>query len=243
MTPACRSRGTLVTVRPGFAGWLGEQRRVIVRRMKSFLVTLAMAGVVGAAAAQTVTLNGHLGNHKALLVIDGELHTVAIGATVRGVRLLALNEAQAEVEVAGARRTLALRAGAVRNAGTPASGGNEIVLTAGRNGHFRTLGQINGKSVEFFVDTGASVVSLGQAEADRLGIDYKSGNPGMARTANGDVPIRMITLNSVRIGDVEVANVEAAVHPSSFGVVLLGNSFLTRFQMRRENDVMRLERR
>jgi aspartyl protease family protein len=65
----------------------------------------------------------------------------------------------------------------------------------------------------------------------------------MARTANGDVPIRLITLNSVRIGDVEVANVEAAVHPNSFGVVLLGNSFLTRFQMRRENDVMRLERR
>jgi aspartyl protease family protein len=211
--------------------------------MKSLLLVVAMTGAVGAAAAQTVTLNGHLGNQKALLVIDGELHTVAVGSTVRGVRLLTLNEAQAEVEVAGARRTLALRAGAVRSAGTPAQSGTEIVLTAGRNGHFRTLGQINGKSVEFFVDTGASVVSLGQAEADRLGLDYKNGKQGMARTANGDVPIRLITLNSVRIGDVEVANVEAAVHPSSFGVVLLGNSFLTRFQMRRENDVMRLERR
>jgi aspartyl protease family protein len=168
---------------------------------------------------------------------------VTVGATVRDVRLLSLSESRAEVEVAGARRSLVLGAGPVRAAGAPARSGSEIVLTAGRNGHFRTLGQINGKSVEFFVDTGASVVSLGQAEADRLGIDYKSGKPGMARTANGDVPIRLITLNSVRIGDVEVANVEAAVHPNSFGVVLLGNSFLTRFQMRRENDVMRLERR
>jgi aspartyl protease family protein len=57
------------------------------------------------------------------------------------------------------------------------------------------------------------------------------------------VPLRLIVLNSVRIGDVEVANVEAAVHPGSLGIVLLGNSFLTRFQMKRENDVMRLERR
>jgi aspartyl protease family protein len=57
------------------------------------------------------------------------------------------------------------------------------------------------------------------------------------------VPIRLITLSAVRIGDVEVANVEAAVHPNSFGIVLLGNSFLQRFQMRRENDVLRLEKR
>jgi aspartyl protease family protein len=202
-----------------------------------------LAAGLGAAGAQTVTFNGHIGSQKALLVIDGEPHTVAVGATVQGVRLRSLSESRAEVDVAGARRTLALGAGPVRAAGTPARGGSEIVLTAGRNGHFRTLGQINGKSVEFFVDTGASVVSLGQAEADRLGIDYQRGTPGMARTANGDVPIRLITLNSVRIGDVEVANVEAAVHPNSFGIVLLGNSFLQRFQMRRENDVMRLERR
>ena len=211
--------------------------------MRSIGLFALAAALAGSVAAQTVTLNGHLGKHKALLVIDGEPHTVAVGAAVRGVRLLALDEARAEIEVAGQRRSIALGAGPVRSAGAPARGGSEIVLTAGRNGHFRTLGQINGKSVEFFVDTGASVVSLGQAEADRLGIDYKSGKPGMARTANGDVPIRLITLSSVRIGDVEVANVEAAVHPSSFGVVLLGNSFLTRFQMRRENDVMRLERR
>jgi aspartyl protease family protein len=211
--------------------------------MKSLLVAALIAAALGAAGAQTVTLNGHIGSQKALLVIDGEPHTVAVGTTVQGVRLLSLNESRAEVEVAGARRTLALGAGPVRSAGAPSRSGSEIVLTAGRNGHFRTLGQINGKSVEFFVDTGASVVSLGQVEADRLGIDYQRGTPGMARTANGDVPIRLITLSAVRIGDVEVANVEAAVHPNSFGIVLLGNSFLQRFQMRRENDVLRLEKR
>jgi aspartyl protease family protein len=212
------------------------------------LVSMAAAALLGlcavAAAAQTVTFNGHIGTHKALLVIDGEPHTVTVGTTVRGVRLLTLSDAQAEVEVGAVRRTLALGAGAVRAGGSAASSrSNEIVLAAGPNGHFRTIGQINGKSVEFMVDTGASVVSLGQVEAERLGLDYRNGAQGMARTANGSVPLRLIVLNSVRIGDVEVANVEAAVHPGSLGVVLLGNSFLTRFQMKRENDVMRLEKR
>jgi aspartyl protease family protein len=213
------------------------------------LVSMTATALLGlgtlAAAAQTVTFNGHIGTHKALLVIDGEPHTVAVGTTVRGVRLLTLSNAQADVEVGAARRTLLLGAGAVRTASGAASSSrsNEIVLAAGPNGHFRAIGQINGKSVEFMVDTGASVVSLGQVEADRLGLDYKDGAQGISRTANGTVPMRLIVLNSVRIGDVEVANVEAAVHPGSLGMVLLGNSFLTRFQMKRENDVMRLEKR
>lgn len=211
------------------------------------LTSIAMTALFGlaslAAAAQTVTYNGHIGTQKALLVIDGEPQTVAVGTTVRGVRLLSLTDAQAEVAVGESRRTLALGAGAVRATSRAPSSGNEIVLAAGKNGHFRTIGQINGKSVEFMVDTGASVVSLGQVEADRLGLDYKSGMPGMTRTANGTLPMRVIVLNSVRIGDVEVANVEASVTPGSIGVVLLGNSFLTRFQMRRENDVLRLEKR
>jgi aspartyl protease family protein len=207
-------------------------------------VVLAAGLLAGAAAAQTVTLNGHIGAHKALLVIDGQPHTVAVGTSVHGVRLLSLNEAQAEVEVGGARRTLALGAGPVRGTGEAgAARSKEIVLTAGRNGHFRALGQINGRAVEFMVDTGASSIVIGQAEADLLGLDYKNGQMGIARTANGDAPFRRIVLSSVRIGDVEVANVEAAVIPFSQGIVLLGNSFLQRFQMRRENDVMRLEKR
>ena len=47
----------------------------------------------------------------------------------------------------------------------------------------------------------------------------------------------------VRVGDVEVYDVDAAVLGASMPYVLLGNSFLTRFQMKRENDVLRLEKR
>jgi aspartyl protease family protein len=211
------------------------------------LSSIAVATLLGlgslAAAAQTVTFNGHIGTQKALLVIDGEPQTVGVGTTVRGVRLLSLTDAQAEVEVGATRRTLTLGAGPVRANASTASGGSAIVLTAGTNGHFRTTGQINGKAIEFMIDTGASSVVISQADADRLGIDYKNAPQGWASTANGAAPFRLITLSAVRIGDVEVANVEAAVIPAPMRGALLGNSFLMRFQMKRENDVMRLEKR
>lgn len=197
------------------------------------------------ASAQTVTMNGAIGTRQALLVIDGHPQAVAVGSMVKGVRLLALSPTQAEVEIGGARRTLTLGAGPVRVAGGGSGGsGREIVLTAGPGGHFLTAGAINGRATNFLVDTGATSVAIGQADADRMGLDYKnSTRRGFAETANGRVPAYGVTLTSVRVGDVEVANVEAVVLPAAMSHVLLGNSFLTRFQMKRENDVLRLEKR
>lgn len=104
-------------------------------------------------------------------------------------------------------------------------------------------GQINGRSVQFMVDTGATTVAMSQADADRIGLDYRNGTRGMASTANGLVPVTQVVLTSVRLGDVEVANVQATVMPMQMPYILLGNSFLTRFQMKRDNDVLRLEKR
>jgi aspartyl protease family protein len=52
-----------------------------------------------------------------------------------------------------------------------------------------------------------------------------------------------VKLSSVRVGEVEVYDVDASVLPLAMPTVLLGNSFLTRFQMTRQNDQMVLERR
>lgn len=211
------------------------------------LLTVAWLAVACATQAQTVTLNGQMGSRQALLVIDGQPRVVEVGATVHGVRLLSLSGTQAEVEVGGQRRVLVAGASQVRVGGGESasanSGGSEIVLSAGAGGHFTTDGQINGKAVTFLVDTGASAIAMGQADADRLGINYKSAPRGFAGTANGRIPVNLVTLSSVRVGDVEVANVEAVVMPSALQHVLLGNSFLTRFQMKRDNDTLRLTKR
>jgi aspartyl protease family protein len=121
--------------------------------------------------------------------------------------------------------------------------GNKIVLTAGTGGHFLTQGAINGRAVQFMVDTGATNVAMGAGEAERIGIDYRKGQLSRGSTANGVVTAYIVKLASVRIGDVEVYDVEAAVLPSGMPHILLGNSFLTRFQMTRHNDQLVLERR
>ncbi len=185
-----------------------------------------------------------LGN-KALLIVDGRRpKTVAPGETHQGVKVVSTSGDQATVEIDGKRHTLRVGDAPASVGGSVSSNrGTRIVLTAGSGGHFLTQGAINGRAVQFMVDTGATMVALGVSDAERLGLNYKTGQPGHVSTANGTVPAWRMTLASVRIGDVEVYDVDALVTPQPMPYILLGNSFLTRFQMKRDNDQMVLERR
>jgi len=206
---------------------------------------LAAAALLAAQAAlaQTVSMSGSLGD-KALLVIDGAPRTVATGATVQGVKLVSVTNGAAVVEVKGKRLALTLGDAQVNLGGVAsAGGGSQIVLTAGSGGHFTTLGSINGMSVDFVVDTGATMVLMGAAQAERLGIDFEKGQRGTVMTANGPVIVYRIKLASVRVGDVQVYDIDASVGQMPLPFVLLGNSFLTRFQMKRENDTLTLTKR
>ena len=213
---------------------------------RSFLAgaqMLALMAAVSAAYAQSVSMSGSLGD-KALLVIDGTPSTVATGATVRGVKLVSVSGNGAMVEVQGKRVPLAIGGAQVNLGGTNSEGGGtQIVLTAVGGGHFVTDGTINGKTVRFVVDTGATYVSMGADQARDLGIDYLKGDRGTMSTANGLTSAYKVKLNSVRIGDVLLYNVDGLVSQQPMPFVLLGNSFLTRFQMKRENDTMTLTKR
>ena len=211
-----------------------------MRRLLALIVSASLASV---AAAQGVALSGVMGS-RALLVIEGQPQMLAVGASVRGVRLIEVRGDEARIQLNGQSVTLKVGAAPV-SMGTAAraGAGSEIVMTAGSGGHFMTDGAINGRAVRFMVDTGATMVAMGQADAERLGINWRSGDRGYASTANGVITSYRVNLASVRIGDVEVNNVDASVGQTGMPFVLLGNSFLTRFQMRRDNDVMRLELR
>jgi len=208
------------------------------------LAALFVGGAWGVAMAQSVTLAGSMGS-KALLVIDGQPHTLAVGQSAMGVTLLQLADGQAQVQRAGSSATLRLGGAPARLTGTPSapSSAQEIVMPVGLGGHFTSAGAINGRPVQFMVDTGATVVALSQAEAERIGLAWRDAPRAFTQTANGAVPVHRVSLSAVRVGEVEVANVEAIVMPAQMPYVLLGNSFLGRFQMRRDNDVLRLERR
>jgi aspartyl protease family protein len=214
-------------------------------RRRHFTVALACAAPM-LLQAQTVSMAGSIGDTKALLMINGVPHTLAVGSTVKGVTLKRVMPGQAEVEIAGKTLTVAI-GGAPASVGAGGGGGGatgrEILIAAGPGGHFVTSGQINGKAVQFMVDTGATSVAMGVGEAERLGIDWRSGQRGASQTAAGVVATYAVSLTSVRIGDVEVFGVNAMILPAEMPFVLLGNSFLGRFSMRRDSNVMRLEKR
>lgn len=207
------------------------------------LIAAALVLASGHAAAQGVVLAGRMGE-RALLMVDGQPRTLAAGQAAAGVRFVRWQDEIAVIERDGVPYLLRLGSTPSRLGGTAAAvGGREIVISAGLGGHFITGGSINGRSVRFMVDTGATVLALGREEAQRLGLDLSTARPAMSETANGPVAVQRVTLSRVRVGDVEVTNVDAVVVPAAMPYVLLGNNFLTRFQMRRENDVMRLELR
>jgi aspartyl protease family protein len=196
-----------------------------------------------AALAQSVALQGMMGN-RALLIIDGNPpRGVAPGDAHMGVKVLTTTGDEAVVEINGKRHTLRVGDAPASVGGSGPRGGNRIVLTAGSGGHFFSQGSINGRAAQFMVDTGATAVSMGMSDAKRMGLAWESGRKILMSTANGVVPAWLIRLDSVRVGDVEVFGVDGIVSQQPMPYVLLGNSFLTRFQMKRDNDQMVLERR
>ena len=214
------------------------------RLFASALLGSALLCLHGGAQAQAVALTGVLGS-KALLVVDGGApKVVAPGETYQGVKVISTQGDNAVLEIGGQRQTVRV-GGSPVSVGTPLGPGTgaRIVLTAASDGHFVTQGMINSRPVQFLIDTGATTIGIGVSDAERIGLAYKQGQPVQVATANGVARGWKIQLASVRLNDVEVQNVEAVITPFAMPYVLLGNSYLTRFQMTRTNDQMVLEKR
>jgi aspartyl protease family protein len=179
---------------------------------------------------------------KAVLVVDGAPpKTYSVGASVAdGVKLIAATQTNATLETNGKRQTIAIGEHVSRNA---SSGPASVTLQADGRGHFVVQGQINGGTMRLVVDTGASNVALPASDAIRLGIDYKKGQMGYSNTANGVTPIYLVKLDRVKIGDIELNQIDASIHEGGLSIGLLGMSFLNRTEMRREGQQMTLTKR
>lgn len=196
------------------------------------------------AAAQQVALSGVAGG-KALVTIDTAApRFLSPGQAHQGVKLLSLQGEAAVIEINGQRQTLRVGEAPVNLGRANADpGAQRVVLTADAQGHFMPPGQINGRQVQFMVDTGATQVIMSESDAKRINLKYERGQKVRVSTANGDVVGHQIRLDSVRIGEALVYDVSAIVLPQPMAFVLLGNSFLTRFQMQRTNDQLTLDKR
>lgn len=209
------------------------------------LVALALCISSGSATATDVVLAGVFPG-KAVLVINGHNpRAFATGVTSpEGVRVVSVDGESATVEYDGGRHRLIVGQQAV-SIGNQSSGGSgrTVVIPVDSRGHFYTSGSINGASMNFMVDTGATLVSMGRSDALKAGIDFTKGEPGISQTANGSTRVWRVRLDTVRVGDVTLRNVDGVVHGGDLPFVLLGASFLNRMEMRRDGTTLMLRQR
>lgn len=222
---------------------MGKSRISKRLRYADSIAALWLLALTAPVGATDVSLVG-LYSGKALVVIDGgRPQSIPLGVrTPDGVKLLSIDGTTAQFEIDGQKQRLTVGQHAV-SAGRDEQSGSSTTLTADPSGHFITVGTINGAPMRFLVDTGATVISIGKSDAVRANVNYLQGQPGMSMTANGAVRVWRVTLNSVRVGDVVLSQVEASVHEHDLPIALLGMSFLNRMEMRREGQTMTLKKR
>jgi aspartyl protease family protein len=213
--------------------------------LKRVLLLIGLSFSVLVFADTRVNVVG-LFHNKALLMINGEgPYSIKAGQTINGVKLVSANSNAATLVVEGKRQVLGIGLGpsvGSSNTRTSKAGSNKpVYLYADSRGHFFGNLTINGASLKYLVDSGATTVVMSSEGAKAASIDYKSGNKTKAATANGVVDAYSVSLNKLKIGSIVLYNVQASViEGASPPFVLLGMSVQNRLKMTRENSTLTL---
>jgi aspartyl protease family protein len=206
------------------------------------IIALLLWLACASAAAADVALIGVIGDKAAVLALDGgDPKTVKVGQTWNGITVLSVEKGRATVQFEGKKRVL--QYGQHYRSEAPSSDRAQVTLAAGPGGHFIGEGAVNGNPIRFLVDTGASAIALPASDAVRLGVDYRKGERVLSNTANGTVSVYRVSLDIVRLGEIELRSVDALVFERGLDTALLGMSFLNRVEMKREGSTMTLIRR
>ena len=180
-------------------------------------------------------------NNSAVVKINGVERILRIGKTSpEGVTLISANARSAEVDINGQHQTLLLNRGVGTRFSAPPIA--EARIASQLNGHYFTPGRINNQSVDFLVDTGATSISINSKTADKLGLEYNKSKAVGVQTAQGTTNAYPVVLNSATVGNVTLNNIEALVLEGDYPTaILLGNSFLSRVDLKVEQGVMVLQ--
>ncbi len=210
--------------------------------------SVALIFTMPSAQAQTSVTAIALFKDRAMLSVDGQkAKIVRAGNTHKGVKLISSNTSEAVIEVNGQQDTLVLNGtttvtdqlGSFDPALKP-----EVTIRVNEAGFFESRGAVNGKSINFLVDTGANIVVMNSIQADAIGLDYQSGQRSLASTASGNAPMYTLTANRMSLGSIELRDVDLGVIEGAFPEIpLLGMTFLSRLDMIREGNVMTLKKR
>lgn len=177
-----------------------------------------------------------------VLNVDGQRKLVRVGQVgPGGVMVVSADATGAVLRLDGAERRYGLSRELSTGFAEPSRA--QMSVAKGQGGHYWVAGSINGQSVQFLVDTGATSVAINEIQARRLGIDYRvNGRPIVVGTASGTAKAWRVNLNSVKLGAIDVLGVEAVVIEGAAPTdALLGMSFLNRVSWREEQGVLKIE--
>lgn len=225
--------------------WKYSGRNSVMRLVIAALfMSLMMVSQIEAKTVAAVALF----KDRAMLSVDGKkAKIVRAGTSYQGVKVISSSTSEAVIEIDGTRKTLKLNGTTILGTSLGARSNTtvtSVVLYENEVGFFESDGQVNGRSIKFLIDTGANLVVFSSSDAERLGLDYESGEKGVASTASGVAPMYRINIDSISIGGVELENITAGVIEGSFPQTpLLGMTFLSRLNMNRTGQTMVLEKR
>lgn len=123
------------------------------------------------------------------------------------------------------------------------SASGDLIIPRARDGHFYAAGTVNGKPANFLVDTGASLVTVSEKFAREAGM--ASGEATVFQTANGSMHGRIVSDVPVAMGPIAVSGVKVGVGFVGHDVddALLGQSFLSKFEIVLQKDQMTLRKK
>ncbi len=215
-----------------------------MRHISGILLTASLLLLAGKVLAVSQVEVQALFGGKAILMIDGQRRTLSIGDTSpEGVRLIKADSKQAVLEVDGISKTY--RPGGTISLSYAKPEHHEEKIYADKSGMYRSVGTINGRTVRFLVDTGATTVAMNKSQARQLGVNYRmTGERVVVSTASENVKGYRVRLKSVSLGKIKQTDVDAMVidgdHP---GPILLGMSFLDKLKVEKAGGVMKIRQR
>lgn len=212
-------------------------------RVMTVVLGLLLAAPV--LAAQQVQVVGLFPN-AAVLLVDGQRKLVRAGQVgPGGVEVISADSRGAVLRVNGQTAHYELSREYSGGGYSAPSARARVSIAKGAGGHYWVAGSVNGRTLQFMVDTGATTLAFNENQARTLGIDYRMfGERLVVSTASGNANAWKVKLDSVSIGALSVLGVEAVVlEGDAPAQALLGMSFLSRVQWREEQGLLVLESR
>ena len=209
----------------------------------AIVLTLTISMTVSAAVhLEVVALFGD----KVLLLVDNKKVLLSVGETSeQGITLISADAKQAVIEVDGVRKNYSLGNSVRFSPDKSSQTKQDITVYRDHNNLFTTVGSINGFPVNMLVDTGASAVAINSIDAKRFGINYRlDGELTSVTTASGVENAYLVRLDKVTIGTITLHAIQGLViEGPQPDTPLLGMSFLSRFDIINNGQVMTLKRK